>query len=120
MRNYPEWLLTYWACVSQGISVVGMNAWWIAREMEFGLQDSTPKVLVCDQERLDRFNEIKASFEDLTVIGVRTTINDEAVIPFADLTSNTGEMPAATFDPDDDACIFYTSGTTGQPKGGSR
>jgi long-chain acyl-CoA synthetase len=23
MRNYPEWLLSYWACVSQGIAVVG-------------------------------------------------------------------------------------------------
>ena len=26
-------------------------------------------------------------------------------------------MPNVTFDPDDDATIFYTSGTTGKPKG---
>ena len=26
MRNYPEWMLIYWACVSTGIAVVGMNA----------------------------------------------------------------------------------------------
>ncbi len=26
-------------------------------------------------------------------------------------------LPAAEIDPDDDACIFYTSGTTGFPKG---
>ena len=27
------------------------------------------------------------------------------------------ELPAVDIDPDDDACIFYTSGTTGFPKG---
>ena len=26
-------------------------------------------------------------------------------------------MPSAQIDPDSDACIFYTSGTTGRPKG---
>ena len=25
-RNFPEWLLCYWACVATGITVVGMNA----------------------------------------------------------------------------------------------
>src|SRR5580692_2337585 len=27
MRNYPEWMLIYWACVCTGIAAVGMNAW---------------------------------------------------------------------------------------------
>ena len=28
MRNYPEWMLIYWACTASGLVVVGMNAWW--------------------------------------------------------------------------------------------
>ena len=28
MRNYPEWMLAYWATVSIGATAVGMNAWW--------------------------------------------------------------------------------------------
>ena len=28
-----------------------------------------------------------------------------------------GTLPDVAIDPDDDACIFYTSGTTGHPKG---
>jgi acyl-CoA synthetase (AMP-forming)/AMP-acid ligase II len=34
-----------------------------------------------------------------------------------DSTNAPGSLPSATIDPDDDATIFYTSGTTGFPKG---
>ena len=39
MRNYPEWVVGYWA-TSIGAAVVGMNAWWTTPEMEYGLADS--------------------------------------------------------------------------------
>ena len=117
MRNYPEWLLTYWACVSQGIVVVGMNAWWVTDEMAFGLEDSSPRVLVCDQERFDRLCEIPQRPRDMIVVGVRLKEYPEGVLPFETLTREPGDLPEASFDPDDDACIFYTSGTTGRPKG---
>src|SRR6202041_1121726 len=58
MRNYPEWLLIYWAAVSIGVAVVGMNAWWVADEVEFALNDSEPKIVFCDHERLERILEI--------------------------------------------------------------
>ena len=40
MRNYPEWMLAYWAITSMGAVVVGMNAWWIPQEMHYALTDS--------------------------------------------------------------------------------
>jgi len=54
MRNFPEWVISYWATVSIGAAVVGMNAWWTSAEMEYGLADSRPKVLIADEERLER------------------------------------------------------------------
>jgi long-chain acyl-CoA synthetase len=57
MRNYPEWLLVYWACVSTGITAVGMNAWWVSAELEYAVKDSAPKVIFADGERLARLLE---------------------------------------------------------------
>ena len=54
MRNYPEWVLGYWATLKLGATVVGLNAWWTGPEMEFGLADSSPRALLCDAERLER------------------------------------------------------------------
>ena len=54
MRNYPEWLIAYWACVSIGVAAVGFNAWWVGEELAYAVKDSAPKVIVCDEERLER------------------------------------------------------------------
>jgi long-chain acyl-CoA synthetase len=118
MRNYPEWMLGYWAAVSMGAVVVGMNAWWVPEEMRFALNDSAPKVMICDQERLARFGEISQDFPELVVTAVRLTEESaDYVVPWADVINAEPAMPETAIDPDDDACVFYTSGTTGTPKG---
>jgi len=117
MRNYPEWLLIYWACVCMGVAVVGMNAWWVAEEMDYALKDSTPKVLFCDAERLARIAERPAMVEGVRLVGVRLEQPAEGVAPWAEVIAYRGSLPDVQVDPDDDACIFYTSGTTGFPKG---
>ena len=117
MRNYPEWLVTYWASVSIGAVVVGMNAWWVGAEMAFALADSRPKVLVCDQQRLEQVLTLGSEIDEMTVVAVRTSEAPDSVVPWSNVIAHGGELPAVTIDPDSDACIFYTSGTTGQPKG---
>lgn len=57
MRNYPEWMLIYWACVSIGVAAVGMNAWWTTEEMAYALKDSAPKAVFADADRLARILE---------------------------------------------------------------
>lgn len=118
MRNYPEYMLAYWAIVSMGAVVVGMNAWWVPKEMDYALNDSSPKVLICDAERLQRYEEIALGFPDLLVTGVRLEgVVPEGVVDWSEVVGSEAVMPEQVIDPDDDACIFYTSGTTGNPKG---
>ncbi len=117
MRNYPEWMLCYWAISCIGAVSVGINAWWVPEELEYGLSDSGARMIICDSERLARVAEIRGALPDLRIVAVRVDDVPEWATPWSDVLAAEPVMPPATIDPDDDACIFYTSGTTGRPKG---
>ncbi len=105
--NCPEWITTFWAATSLGAIVVAMNGWWTTDEISYALDLSEPSLLVVDQRRKERLDD-----------GLSTplvTIEDD----FAALVSAGAgaSLPDTAIDEDDPACILFTSGTTGRPKG---
>lgn len=54
MRNHPEWQIAFWAAQLAGLVAVPLNAWWTEDEFTYALDDSGPRVLLVDGERLPR------------------------------------------------------------------
>ena len=120
MRNYPEWCIAFWAAASVGAIVVPLNAWWTSEELEYGLADSGARLIFVDRERLQRLQEIDAELPLQTVIATRCETLPDGVVDFQSLLDGAPAdvtLPVVDIQPDDDATLFYTSGTTGFPKG---
>jgi long-chain acyl-CoA synthetase len=124
MRNLPEWSVAFFATTMVGAIAVPLNAFWNGAELAFAVTDSDPKVVIADGERLERLAPHVGEFGAVTLVGTR--LDDRtgaAALPLgvvaldALVDRSGGSPPAVDVAPDDYATIFYTSGTTGFPKG---
>lgn len=120
MRNYPEWIMAFWATQALGAVVVPLNAWWTAPELRYALDDSGARFAVLDGERYDRMvPDLDELGLPALVVRPQGDLGDGAAswVDVFERLDRTAVLPDVVIAPDDPATIIYTSGTTGRPKG---
>jgi long-chain acyl-CoA synthetase len=115
--NSPDWIIALFGATSAGGIAVGLNGWWAAEELEYGLIDSGSRFLVVDERLFPRVEPLLgriAGLETVFYIGERAP---SGTVPIAELLEPHDAPPTIAIDEDDPFVILYTSGTTGRSKG---
>ena len=110
MANRPDYLLAQYAVWHAGLVVVPVNARLHREEIAYVLEDSGTEVVLTDEEHRA---DAEALLEPVDSLRAVVTAPGEAWGRLL------GAEPVGLRDraPDDPAWLFYTSGTTGRPKG---
>ncbi len=110
-RNCPEYVELLWAGWWAGLAVVPINAKLHPKEAEYILEHSGTRVCFVTPDLADGITPLAESLDGLERVLVIGSAEHRR------LAAADGSLDVAPATPDDQAWLFYTSGTTGRPKG---
>lgn len=118
LQNSPENLICYFAIQKIGAIAGPINGLWKAEEVTYLLNDSGGKGLILGSQYAPTLGEMRESCPDLKIVIEIGEQSHPDHIMFDDLMADvTDERFHGEAGEEDPAYIFYTSGTTGNPKG---
>lgn len=115
MRNSIDWLVTYFGIVKTGAWVVPLNFRFNAADFKFCTGIAEAKAIIFEDYFLKTVQEVKpASIEEYIYLGPKCpegmTCYEEA------LKAASTKAPGIKLTADDECGLYFTSGTTGEPK----
>lgn len=120
MQNCPEMIYAFYASMKLGLISVPLNVMFKKYELDHIIGDASPKVLIVQHEYMPLVEElelVKANQIKVIKIGGEG-VNSDSVIEIDSLyKSENNYALTLNLEPEDEAVIGYTSGTTGAPKG---
>ena len=138
MQNSPQWVIAYFAILRADAMVVPVNPMLMTEELRHYVDDSGAKVALASQDIFARlaplvgstglataivatYSDYLPARTDLAVPDIITAARDvpqsAGVIAWHAALARGGSLREHLAGPDDLACMPYTSGTTGKPKG---
>ena len=133
--NRPEWMITDFACMFQGIVSVPIDRLFTEREIAHVINNTQVSVIVCDRGMFQRFVKMVDQYPSLRHIvcmdPIEKTIsskcpsvpsvekNNVSIHSMGDIEQRGSlhQSEYVTVEPDDYLTVIYTSGSSGLPKG---
>ncbi len=118
LMNCIEWLPIYFGILKTGALAVPMNYRYSADEIKYCADLSDSKMMVFGTEFIERVSAVKdeMNISDYFYVGERAETPDYAD-NYQDMTYFCSSVvPPVEINDDDDAAIYFSSGTTGFPK----
>ncbi len=118
LPNCLEFLVAYFGILKLGAVVAPLNIMYRAGEVKYVLNNATPRVLIAGAEHLQVVQDVWTEcplLERVIVVGgdpIPGTESWDALLREA-----SPDLRAVACRPEDLANLYYTSGTTGRPKG---
>ncbi len=115
--NYPETYESLFACFKCGMGAVPINFRLHPKEFAFVIDHSEAKVVILSSEFNESILQVRDRIPGVQHLITLDSAEGELVDYAALIEGEAGEFIDAEVSPDDLAWLFYTSGTTGMPKG---
>ena len=116
MMNSLEWLIAYFGIVRTGAWAVPLNFRFTGPDIQYCCDVADPKSMVFSEEFIDRVNGIKDNLPVKHYLFVGKEIPSYAESFEKGLEKSSSTPPTIPIGYDDPCGLYFTSGTTGQPK----
>lgn len=117
MTNRPEYIITYFAILANGGTVVPINPTFKEQEVTYILNDSEVELLIIEDVCKPVIENAMAQLKSVKAIINYSDTADEQFLSWHHLDTSASISEIVPLHESEVAQIIYTSGTTGNPKG---